>query len=575
MEKTRLIQFLVGVGVVIVVAIGAISILFIATGGGGDDAETPEGNVQGDDDDDDGGGDDDGEGDDDDGEQAVDLGERESGELRLPGPNPITLDPALVTDAGSSRYVVEVYGGLVGFDQDYSIIPDLAVELPEPEENSDGTVSYTFDIRRDAVFHNGRPVTADDVKYSLERSADPATGSTVASIYMRDLVGALDKIRGRADDISGVEVVDDDTVRLTIEGPRSYFLEVMTYPVWYVVDENEAETDPSDFWREPNGTGPFLLEEWDLNQSLVLEANPDYHLDPPSLSRATFVLAGNILTQYENDEVDIASVGVQDIERIRDTADPLNSDLVETVSFDFSYIAFNNQEPPFDDPLVRQAFAMAIDKAAIVEVVLQDLAVVANGVIPPGVEGYEESFEGIPYDPEGAAALLEQSSYGADLPRIVWTSPGQGATAGPVVEAVVEMWRQALGVEVEVEQVEFATFLQDVNRSRFQMFDLGWVADYPDPQNFVDVLFHSESAQNDWTYENTEVDALIEEARAESDEARRVELLQEAMAIIIEESPLIPLFHGKNTEVVKPYVEGYTPPAFEIPFLRFFTISEE
>ena len=113
---------------------------------------------------------------------AVDLGDRESGELRLPGPNPITLDPALVTDAGSSRYIVEIYSGLVGFNQDYEVIADLAEELPEPEENSDGSVSYTFTIRRNALFHDGRPVTADDVKYSLERSADPQTGSTVASI---------------------------------------------------------------------------------------------------------------------------------------------------------------------------------------------------------------------------------------------------------------------------------------------------------------------------------------------------------------------------------------------------------
>lgn len=559
MGNSRVIQFAVGLGVVIVLAIGGLSILFIATGGG-DDAETPTDSINAEEESE--------------GEDDVELGERGSGELRLPGPNPITLDPALVTDAGSSRYIVEVYGGLVGFGQDYEVIPDLAESIPEPEENSDGSVSYTFTLRRDAVFHNGRPVTTEDVKYSLERSADPETGSTVASIYMRDLRGALDKIRGRADEISGVEVVDDRTIRLTIDEPRTYFLQSMTYPVFYVVDQNEAEADPRDFWREPNGTGPFKLEQWDLNQQLILVANEEYHLDLPFIESATFVLAGNILTQYENDEIDLAGVGIQDIERVRDTSDPLNDELVETTSFDVSYLAFNSEEPPFDDPLVRKAFAQAIDKAALVEVVLRDLAVQANGLIPPGIEGYDEGFAGNEFDPEAALATLESSSYGADLPRIVWTSSGTGATAGPIVEAMVEMFRQNLGVEVEVEQVEFATFLQDIGRGRFQMFDAGWVADYPDAQNFIDVLFYSDSAQNDWNYNNPEVDALIEEARAESDPDIRIALYQEAMALIVEDAPVVPLFHGKNTEVVKPYIENYEPPAFEIPFLRFIRIVE-
>ncbi|MEX2237417.1 MAG: peptide ABC transporter substrate-binding protein [Dehalococcoidia bacterium] len=566
MDRARLVQFVIGVAVILVLAVGGLSLIFILAGGG-DDADTPAANLnEGGDDDDSGtpGGDED---------SAVDLGDRESGELRLPGPNPITLDPALVTDAGSSRYIVEIYGGLVGWGQDYELIPDLAESLPEAEENSDGSVSYTFTLRRNAVFHDGRPVTAEDVKYSLERSADPQTGSTVASIYMRDVRGALDKIRGRADEISGVEVIDDSTIRITLDEPRSYFLQEMTYPVYFVVDRNEAENDPSDFWREPNGTGPFELDNWDLNQQLVIVRNEEYHLEAPLISQATFVLAGSFLTLYEGDDIDLASIGITDIDRARDSADPLNEDLVETVSFDYSYIAFNAEEPPFDDPLVRKAFAQAIDKDALVEVVLRDLGVVANGLIPPGIPGFDEDFEGLAFDPEAAQATLEDSSYGTDLPRIVWTTPGQGATAGPIVEAIVEMIRENLGVDIEIEQVEYATFLQDLNRSRFQMFDTGWVADYPDPQNFIDVLFYSDSAQNDWNYANAEVDALIEEARSEPDLEVRIELYRQAMAIIVEEAPVIPLFHQKNVEVVKPYITGYEPPAFEIPFLRFIGIE--
>lgn len=509
-------------------------------------------------------------------EAGVELGERVGGELRLPGPDPLTLDPALTSDAGSATYVVEIFGGLVTFDRDLNLIPDLAESIPEPETNPDGTVSYTFTIREDAKFHNGRPVTAEDFKYSIERAAAPETLSPTASLYLDDIVGFRDFARGRAEELTGVEVLDDRTLRITIDGPKEYFLQKLTYPTAFVVDQREVEPNPQTWFRKPNGTGPFKLVEWTLNEKVVLEANERYHLGAPGVDRVTFLLAGNFLTLYENGELDISGVPLTDIERARDPAEALNAELIENPSLDIFYIGFNLKEPPFDDPLVRQAFAIAIDKGAIARVALRDAAVVAQGILPPGMPGYDPNFQGLPYDPERARQLLEESSYGGPegLPRIVWTTSGQGASPGDVVEAIQAMWRQNLGVEVEVEQVEFGTFLLDVERGRFQMWDLGWIADYVDPQDFVDILFFSESRQNDFEYANPEVDALLEEARTEPDAARRLDLYRQAERLIINDAPFIPLFHSKNVAVVKPYVQNYEPPPFVIPILRYISLSQ-
>ena len=189
---------------------------------------------------------------------------RVSGEFRIARQEPITLDPALVTDATSASYVVELFSGLVTLDQDLNIVPDLAEALPEVIDNPDGTVTYRFVLRRDALFHNNRRVTADDVKWSLERNASPDTFSPTAQDYLGDIVGARDYIRGRIDVITGVEVIDERTIDITVDAPKEYFLAKLTYPTAFVVDRQQVEADPQNWARNPNGTGPFRVQEWQL-----------------------------------------------------------------------------------------------------------------------------------------------------------------------------------------------------------------------------------------------------------------------------------------------------------------------
>ncbi|GAF90177.1 unnamed protein product, partial [marine sediment metagenome] len=251
--------------------------------------------------------------------------------------------------------------------------------------------------------------------------------------------------------------------------------------------------------RKPNATGPFKLKEWDLGQRIVLEPNSRYHLGAPSLGRVVYTLGGgSAITMYENDELDVTGVGLNDVERVRDPAEPLNQEFHEAPRMDIWYIGFNVEDEPFDDPKVRQAFAHAIDKDKLIEVVLLDAVVEADGILPPGIPGFNEELQGLEFDVEKAQQLLAESEYGGPggLPDIEIASSGRGASVGPVSEAILAMWEENLGVNVSTRQTEFATFLRDLRDGEFQMFELGWVADYPDPENFLKIQFYSGSSNN-------------------------------------------------------------------------------
>ena len=557
----RLVLGILGVVAALVIAIGAISILIVVRGGG-DEAEQGDAEAQ----------------------RTEEDGEepRVAGELRLPGGDPITLDPALATDAASAAYIVEIFGGLVTLDRDLNLVPDLAAGIPTREnggivDNPDGTATYTFHLRPDALFHDRRPITAEDFKYSLERALAPETASIVAETYLGDIVGARDMARGRADEISGIEVVDDLTLSITIDSPKPYFLYKLTYPTAFVVDQRQVESNPRNWTRKPNGTGPYKMKEWRLGERITLEANEDYHLGAPQVQTVRYLLAGgSVLTMYENDDIDVAGVSVDDIERILDPSDPLNAEYVSSDELAIDYIGLNVDVPPFDDLKVRQAFAHAIDREKIAEVILKGVIPVADGLVPPGVPGYESDTHSLEYDPEKARQLLAESTYEGpeNLPIISLAESGGGATVGPTSEAIIEMWRENLGVEVEIEQAEAATFFSDIDQGRYPMFHLGWIMDYPDPENVVDLLFYSKSRQNNSRYSNPEVDALLEQARGELDQQRRFELYSQAEQIIIDDTPWIPLFFSRSHALVKPYVKGYIFPPIVIPRLRYASVEQ-
>ena len=556
--QNRILAILLGVLAVLVLAVGGLSAVLLATGGG------EEGNG--------GGGDSSGgvsTGDTSDGGGSADN----SGQLRLGSSDPVTLDPAIAGDALSAEYIVEIFGGLVTLDRELNIVPDIA----ESFEVSDDGTQYTFVLRDDVRFHNtGRQVTAEDFKWSMERALSQELSSPVALAYLGDIVGARDRFFGVAEDVPGIEVIDERTIRFTLDAPKPYFLAKLTYPTAFVLDREQVENNPRNWTRQPNGTGPYRLAEWRLGERIVLRANENYHLGAPAVREVLYELSGgSALTRFENGELDVAPVSINDVERARDPNSPLNPRYQVFPQFTISYIAFNTNVPPFDDPNVRRALALSIDRARIAEVTFNSMLTPATGILMPQLPGYSEGDKTYPFDPEAAREALAASSYGGpeNLPPIVMTEVGGGAEARIDTQAFVEQWRTELGVEVQIQQTDFATFLADQDQGRLQMFNAGWIMDYPDPEDILDLKFHSESSLNDVNYSNPEVDSILEEARVEQNPEARMQLYQQSEEIIVEEAAWLPLYFSQAHVVVNEAVQNWFEPPIVIPRLRYIEVN--
>ena len=332
---------------------------------------------------------------------------------------PTTLDPHQVGDSTSASIVVEVFGGLVTLDPDLNVIPDLAETW---DVGPDGR-TYTFHLREDARFHDGKPVTAQDFKWSMERATDPLGPALAAGQYLGDIVGVGEKLGGRAGEVTGVQVIDQNTLEITIDAPKSYFLAKLTYPVAFVLDKENVE---SARWPSgPNGTGPFKLAEYQPKQRLELARNRDFHLGPPFLEEVHFILSGgHPLQMYENDEVHLAAVGLASLDRLLDSTDPLNAELHKIPpSFSTIYIGMSVSAPPLDDAKVRQALNYAIDRESISRDFHDGLLTPARGILPPGFPGYNPDLQGYPYNPDKARELLSESK--------IWRKPGELPTHYP------------------------------------------------------------------------------------------------------------------------------------------------
>lgn len=492
-------------------------------------------------------------------------------ELRLPGGEPVTLDPHLTTDAVSGAYIVEIYSGLVTMNAELEIIPDLAESI---EISPDGLV-YIFSLREDAKFHDGRGVTAEDVVWSIQRAASPELRSTVTLEYLKDIVGVREYYYGLKSELAGVVALDTRTIQITIDSPKPYFLAKLTYPSAFIVDRSQIESNRN--WvRSPNATGPYKLAEWNLGESIVLEASEHHYLGLPSVHRAIYTLAGgSALTRFENDELDVAYISINDIDRARDPSSSLYKYYQATASMSLSYIAFNVTQAPFDDVHVRRAMAMAIDRQTIAEVTFNGMTLPATGILPPGVFGYTEVDKTLPYDPEAARAEFSKSKYtSSNMPPIVYTETGGGASAGLDTQAFIEQWRQVLGLEIEVRQADWASFLDLIDSNSAQMWGIGWSMDYPDPENILDIKLHGESRENNTLFSSPPINELLESARTNFSISKRITQYQEAESLLIEAAPWIPLWFGSNHVVVSENIEYWFEPPMTLPRLQHIKLRD-
>ncbi|HEX8229135.1 MAG TPA: ABC transporter substrate-binding protein, partial [Chloroflexia bacterium] len=302
--------------------------------------------------------------------------------------DPPSLDPALATDGYSLFVIRQLFSGLVTFDNLMNVVPDIAASMPSV--SADGRV-YTFALRKGVKFTDGQEVTASDFKYSFERATDPKLAGSLAAtqlpagLFLNDIVGVMDKLEGKATEISGVKALDPNTLEITIDEPKAFFLSKLTSGPAFVVQRSNVEESPR--WTEhPRGTGPFRLEKWVHNDQMVLVANDLYYAGRPAISTVNIWMGANAtgeLQQYEVGGLELASVPINDIYRVTDRNNPMSKELQTVPDLSVTYLGFNVRQKPFDDPKIREAFSRVIDKQKVARVMFQSQVRQATGFVPP------------------------------------------------------------------------------------------------------------------------------------------------------------------------------------------------
>lgn len=472
--------------------------------------------------------------------------------------NPTNLDPARVEDGDTIDLLQQIFEGLVMWNEQSEVVPNLAEKW---DISPDGKV-YTFHLKDGVKFHNGRKLVAQDFVYSMTRALAPATKSPTAPTYLNDLLGAKDLSDGKTQDLPGVRAIDDKTLVITLDNRHPYFLGKLTYPTGWVVCREEIEKNGGRFDDKTMiGTGPFKLQTYQSGYAVTLTANLDYHQGRPLLDGIERPVKTDTFTRqsaYESGDVDLTDVQRGELDRIK--KDPALSAQLKTFKrANIYYLALNQMAlPQFKDKRVRQAFAMAINKDALIKLALKDIATKANGIVPPGVPGQDPNFKGLDYDPQKAKDLMTQAGYagGKNFPKVVisfrqgWQHIKDGAIQ------IRNDLKENLGIDVDLKEVEWGQFLTERRNGTMPCFHLRWAADYVDPQDFLSAMLRTGVEENKVGYSNPEFDRLCDLADVEGDTAKRADLYRQAEKIAVDDAPWVCLYYLPDVELHKPYVKG-------------------
>ncbi len=480
------------------------------------------------------------------------------GTYRFPlSTDPPTLDPAQITDTTSHSVASEIFNGLVTYDDALNIVPDLAERWTVSEDKR----TYTFYLKPGVTFHNGRACTAHDFRYTFERVLNPSTRSPRTGFIDR-LKGAKAYMQGQADHVEGIVVVDDHTLQLTLEQPFNLFLHLLTYASNYVVPKEVVAQYGKDFTSHPMGTGPFRFVAWRHDDHIILDANDAYFKGRPYLDRIHYRILPEAVTRLEEfkagnlEHSDIATGQFASVKH-----DPELAKLMVSYPNLGTYaLRFNMEKPPFKgNRKLRQALNYAIDRQAIADIILEGRVIPATGVLPPTMPGYNPQLKGYRYDPQRAQKLLTEAGYpnGRGFPKIdLYFNTND--THQKIAE-LVQAYLQQLGIQIGLRTLDWAAYIKLVDDGGTLFHRMGWIADYPDPENFLTVLHHSRNigpAGNSARYHNPDVDALLDRADASEDWAERQRLYQEAERLIVEDAPWIYVYYYSANMLFRSSVKG-------------------
>ena len=488
------------------------------------------------------------------------------GVYRLPlTDGPKTLDPARFTDVDSEGVARRIFSTLVTLDAQLKPAPDLA----EKWEVSPDGLSYTFQLRKGVLFHNGRELTSADVRYSYERLLRKSTLSHRGWV-VEPISGSRELRDGTADSLSGLETPDPFTVRIRLTEPFEPFLSFLAMGSAAIVPREEVERPGKDFGLNPVGSGPFTFVRWRENDVIELARNEKYYAGPAPLAGLRFRIIKEPLVAYQEylaGNLEHCAAPEAYLGSIRQ--DPgLAAQLKSVATLSTYYVGITmTHKPAGENVHLRRAMNYAVDREFICNKILGGTHVPAKGLLPPGLAGYDPALAGYRYDEAKAREELTAAGYGPggkDLPEM--TLYYNSRPPNPQVAQAVQSDLRHAGIPVRLQPLELAALLAATNKGEPDLFRLGWVGDFPDADNFL-FIFHSArfgSAGNRARYANPELDTLLAESRREPDAQRRMALLRKAEEMIVADAPWIFLSHAQTNLLVKPYVSGFTLSAMDM-----------
>jgi dipeptide transport system substrate-binding protein len=474
------------------------------------------------------------------------------------GQEPTSFDPPIGFDSVSWSALNNLMEGLTRLGQNHE--PEAAIA--EKWDISEDGKTYTFHIREDAKWSNGDPVTAGDFEFAWKRLLNPDTGSSAAFLgYFIEGGEAYNNGEGSADEVK-VKAVDDKTFEVTLVSPQAYFLSVITNPAFFPINEKVATENPQWFAEAESfvGNGPFNLTEWEHDSHFVMEKNDQYwDAENVKLDKINWAIIDDTNTEYQmyqTGELDVSAVPSELSEQL------LGEAKVEDQAGDYFY-RFNVNMEPFQNENIRKAFAMAVDQKQIVDFVTKNGEKPAYGFVSYGFKDAdgkdfrEAAGDLVQTNVEEAKALLkkgmEEEGY-ETLPEVTLTYSTSDSHK-KIAEALQQMFKENIGVEVKLANMEWNVFAEEQKALKFQLSRSSFLADYADPINFLE-NFQTGHSMNRTGWSNEKYDQLIKDAKNEADEAKRFELMYEAEKILFEEMPIIPIHFYNQVYLYNDAVSG-------------------
>lgn len=468
--------------------------------------------------------------------------------------DPRSLDPALSTDVPTGRAVSYVFDGLTRFNEDAEVLPNLAESWSVSEDG----YTYTFRLRRGILFHDGSFFSAEDVEHSFRRVLDPATqGGRGWPLY--PIAGATEYAAGRSETITGIRILNDSTLSVTLHEPLAIFPKMLAMPVAAIVPRNI----PENFGEAPIGTGPWKFVEWKHDDYIKFVRNDSYHGARPlidSLEVRIIPEPSTAVAEFESGRVDIVAIPPQET-RTWEARDNAASLLISKPSLRLIYGAINTQRGPLKDSRVRQAINHAIDTRMILDRLMGGRGTIASGVIPPSLEGSSDDAAPYAYDSALAVQLLHDAGYPDGIDIELWCSQGEPF---PRMAQTIQAYLARVNIRVKIVQRDASSMREAARNGTTDIALKDWFADYPDGEAFLYPLLHSSNTGvggNVSFYQNSAFDSLVDLSRREQNDSLRSLLYRKADSLSFADAPMIYLFFYKEVFAVQSWLTGYEVPS--------------